>query len=114
MASIDTANLSLCDVFTTRHGAKIASIKDSDGDLVVQPDEHFRIPFEPSVFGETESERRNLVIETQSELLEEFARLDEWLIRYIAEHSERFFKKRLTVDQVRAAYSSCVRHSEKS
>ena len=107
------ANLSFCDVFTTRHGAKIASIRDGDGDLVFQPDEYFRVPFEPSVFGETESERRNLVIETQRELLEEFARLDETRIGYIAEHSERLFKKRLTVDQVRAAYSSCVRHSEK-
>jgi len=106
-------DLSLCDVFTTRHGAKLASIRDDDGDLVFQPDEFLRVVFEPSAFGDTDSQRMNLVIETSPAIQEEFARLDETLIGYIAEHSERLFKKRHTVEQVRAAYSSCVRHSEK-
>ena len=76
MASIDTANLSLCDVFTTRHGEKIASIKDGDGDLVFQPHEFLRVVFEPSAFGDTDSQSMNLVIETSPAIQEEFARLD--------------------------------------
>ena len=46
-------------------------------------------------------------------MLEEVERLDECLIVYIAEHSERILKKRLTVEQVRANYSSCLRTSDK-
>ena len=111
MASIDTANLSIRDVFTTRHGAKIVSIKDGDCDLVFQPNEYLRVPFEPSTFADSESQRLNLVIETTRPILEEFARLDEWFIEHIADHSERLLKKRLTFDQVWANYSSCVRTS---
>ena len=107
------ANLSLCYVFTTRHGAKLASIRDGDGDLVFQPDEFLRVVFEPSAFGDADSQRMNLIIETSPAIQEEFARLDETLVGYIAEHSDRILKKRHTLDQVRANYSSCIRTSEK-
>ena len=105
--------LSLCDVFTTRQGATIASIRDGDDDLVFQPDDFLRVVFEPSAFGDTDSQRMNLIIETTPTILEEFTRLDDTLIGYIAEHSDRLFNKRFTVEQVRAAYSSPVRRSEK-
>ena len=113
MASINPANLSLSDVFTTRGGAKIASIRNGDGDLVVQPNEFIRIPFEPSSFNESDSQRLNLILEAPRSVLEVFADLDEWLIGYLVEHSERFFKKKLTAEEVRASYRSCVRHSDK-
>ena len=106
MASIDTANLSLHDVFATRHGAKICSITDGDGDLVFQPNEYLRVPFEPSVFDKSETERLNRVFDSRRVL-------KEWLTQYLAEHSARLLKKRLTVDQVRANYFSCVRTSER-
>ena len=112
MASINTANLSLTDVFTTRHGAKIASIRDGRDDLVVQPNEFLRVPFEPSAFND-DAQRLNLVLEAPRPILEVLAELDEWLIGYLVEHSSRLFKKGLTEDQVRASYRSCVRHSEK-
>ena len=106
-------NLTIRDVFTTRNGAKIASIMDGDGDLVFQPKEYLRMPFEPSAFDKSERERLNLMFETTTPILEAFERLDEWLIQYIAEHSERILKKRFSLDQVRANYSSCIRMSEK-
>ena len=111
MASL--TDLRLRDVLTTRNGSKIASIKLGEEDLVYQPDEYLRVPFEPSAFDKFETERLNLVIETTRPILEEFERLDEALIAYIAEHSDRILKKRLTVEQVRANYSSCLRTSEK-
>jgi hypothetical protein len=107
------STLSLCDVLTTRRGAKIATIRDGDDDLVFQPDDFLRVVFEPSAVGDTDSQRMNLIIETTPAILEECTRLDDTLIGYIAEHSDRLFNKRFTVEQVRAAYSSPVRHSEK-
>ena len=99
--------------FTTRRGAKIANIRDDDGDLVFQPDDFLRIVFEPSAFRDSDSQRVNLIIETTATMVEEFTRLDESLIAYIAEHPDRLFNKCLTVEQVRASYSSPVRRSEK-
>ena len=65
-------DLRLRDVLTTRNGAKIASIKLGDDELVYQPDEYLRIPFEPSAFDKSETERLNLVLETTPPILEEF------------------------------------------
>ena len=113
MASINTATLSLGDVFTTRHGAEIASIRDGKGDLVIQPEEILRVPFEPSAYSESETHRLTMLLEASRPLLEVFAELDEWLIGYLIEHSSRVFKKPLTADQIRSSYSSCIRHSDK-
>ena len=106
-------NLRLRDVLTTRHGAKIASIKVGDADLVYQPTDFMRIPFEPSAFADPTSERTNLLNELIEPTHEEFTHLGECLIAYIAEHSERILKKRQSVEQVRANYRSCIRTSEK-
>ena len=114
MASIDIANVSLRDVFSTRHGAKIASIKAGEGDLVYQPNEFMRVPFEPSTFDkDPQATRLNLVLECTPQVQEAFQHFDEWLTEYLAEHSERILKKRLTVEQVKANYSSAVRVSDK-
>ena len=113
MAFINTANLSLSDVFTTPHGAKIASIRNGVNDLVIQPNEFVRIPFEPSAFNASDTYRLNMILEAPRPLLEVFAELDEWLSGYLIEHSERLFKKKLTAEEVRASCCSCVRHSDK-
>ena len=114
MASINLATLSLDDPFTTSNGAKIASIRrDGNNDLVVQPGELLRVPFEPTAFGESDSSRFNLVLEAPRPVLEAFADLDEWLISYLTEHAAQFFKKPMTADQVRDGYSSCIHHSDK-
>jgi len=39
---------------------------------------------------------------------EQFQRFDEWAVGYLAEQSERLFKKKLTPDQVREGYRSPV------
>jgi len=111
--AFNTANLSLSDVFTTPHGARISVIKDGTSDLAIQPNEFLRIPFEPSAFNASESYRLNMILEAPRPLLEVFAELDEWLIGYLVEHSSRLFNKALTAEEVRANYSSCVRHSDK-
>ena len=111
MASL--TDLRLRDVLTTRNGANIASIKLGEDELVYQPNEYLRIPFEPSAFDKSERESLNLVLETTPQILEFLLKLDEALITYVAQHSERLFKKKLSMAQVRANYSSCVRTSDK-
>ena len=106
--------LNLRDPFTTRHGAKIVAIRDADdSDLILQPDEFLRVVFEPSAFGDTDSQRLNMIIETSPAIQEELARLDESLIECLIEHTDRLFNKCLTAEQVRASYSSCIRDSDK-
>ena len=98
------------DVKTTQNGAKVANIKGGDGDaLVYLPDEFLSIPFDPSTFVESDSLRKDLAINITDAMRKELARLDAVLMVYISEHSERLLKKRLTLEQVRASYSSCIR-----
>ena len=40
--------------------------------------------------------------------MQEFGKIDAWDITYLAEHSERLFKKLLTADQVKEMYKPCV------
>ena len=115
MASITAADLCLSDVFVTPHGARISAIKDgAGGSVILQPNEFLRIPFDPSAFNsEGDSQRLTMILEATRPLLEAFADLDEFLVGYLTEHSQRLFSKTLTADEVRANYCSCVRHSDK-
>ena len=98
------------DIKTTQNGAKVANIKGGDGDaLVYLPDEFMSIPFNPSTFVESDSLRKDLVLNITDAMRKELARLDAMLMVYISEHSERLLKKRLTLEQVRANYCSCIR-----
>ena len=38
-----------------------------------------------------------------------FTQVDEWMVSYLVEHSERIFKKQLTLEQVRESYSPCLK-----
>ena len=114
MANINLATLSLGDPFTTSNGSKIASIRSGNDDLVLLPGEYLRVPFEPTTsFGESDTNRLNLVLEAPRPVLEAFADLDEWLIGYLTEHAAQLFKKPMTAEQVRGGYSSCIHHSDK-
>ena len=103
-------DFSIDDVKTTQNGVKLANIKGGDGNaLEYLPEDFLSIPFEPSTFIETTSSRKDLVINITEDMRKELARIDAMLIVYISEHSERLLKKRLSLEQVRAAYSPCVR-----
>ena len=103
-------DFSIDDVKTAQHGAKVANIKAGDGNaLEYLAEEFLAIPFEPSTFIESTSSRKDLVINITEEMRKDLARLDAMLIVYISEHSERLLKKRLSLEQVRAAYTPCVR-----
>ena len=113
-SSIDTAELRLGEVFLTRHNAKIASIRDGNKDLVLQPEEFLKVPFTPMNFDESgPTTRLNLFLHPCRSLLEDVASIDEWLIGYLADHSVEILKEQMNFDQVREKYISCIRHSDK-
>ena len=113
-SSIDTAELRLGDVFLTRHNAKIASIRDGSKDLILQPEEFFKVPFTPMNFDESgPTTRLNLFLHPCRSLLEDVASIDEWLIGYLADHSVEILKKQMNFEEVRESYISCIRHSAK-
>ena len=112
-SSIDTAELRLGDVFLTRHNAKIASIRDGNKDLVLQPEEFLKVPFTPMNFDDNAATRLNLFLHPCRSLLEDVVSIDEWLIGYLADHSVEILKEQMNFDQVREKYISCIRHSDK-
>ena len=89
-SSIDTAELRLGEVFLTRHNAKIASIRDGNKDLVLQPEEFLKVPFTPMNFDDTVATRLNLFLHPCRSLLEDVASIDEWLIGYLPTTPSRF------------------------
>ena len=94
----------------TQHGAKVENIAGGDGNaLEYLAEEFLATPFEPSTFIESTSSRKDLVINITEGMRKDLARLDAMLIVYIPEHSERLLKKRLSLEQVRAAYTPRVR-----
>ena len=109
-----TLSTDICigDALPTQNNAKHANITDKDGNtLEYFPDEFMRIPFEPSTFSESISSRK-IAIDITDATRKEFARLDAVLMVYISEHSERPFKKRMSLEQVRNNYSSPIHTSE--
>ena len=73
------------------------------------PDDVLSMPFNPSTFINSDSQRKDLAISITDNVRKEFARLDAVLMMYIKEHSERLFKKPLTLEQVKTNYCSCIR-----
>ena len=112
--AIDTAQFRLGDIFITRHNAKIASIRNGNTNLIIQPGEFLKVPFTPMNFDEGSGTKRfNLFVHPCRSLLEDLATIDEWLIAYLAEHSIKYFKKLMQPEEVRGTYVSRVRHSDK-
>ena len=57
--------------------------------------------FNPSTLINSDSIRKDLPISITDDMRKDFARLDTVLMLYITEHSERLFKKPLTLEQVK-------------
>ena len=112
--AFNTANLSIDDVFTTSRGSKIARIKDGDNNCEYIPSSKLRVPFEPSTFDKNpDATRLNLQLSIDDPAMQqELKKFDEWIIEYIAEHSERLLKRQMTKDKVRAGFTSSIKEKE--
>jgi hypothetical protein len=102
--------LSLDEVFVNKRGGKTASVlKDGKANATVLfPHELVRAPFGPNTFDRNpEATRQNLEIRCSPSLENTFREIDLWAKKYLAENSERLFKKKLHESEL--GYVSCVR-----
>ena len=108
---IQTSQWTIDNVICTSRGSKVAKLRGSSGNFCTfTPKNYLRVPFEPSVFDkDPTAQRLNLVLECDCELHEEIAAFDAWIVKYIAENSERILKRSMSIEQVRAGYSSCLK-----
>ena len=67
-----------------------------------------KMPFGPGNFDKTPAVRQNLDFRCTPELFEYFTALDTWMKDYLMCHSERIFKKQLTIEEVNSGYHPCV------
>ena len=102
----------LKDPQTSARGARTCQLQDKDGKRI-----HFTLgsrlepcttPFGASSWNDENASRKTLDFHLTDEQAAEFDAFDEWAIGYLAEHSERVFKKKLTAEQVAQNYRSPV------
>ncbi len=113
--AINTAKLTIDDVFTTSRGSKIARIRDGEeNDCDFTPACKLRVPFAPSTFDKKpEATRLDLQLSIDDEAtLRELRKFDEWAVEYIAHNSERLLRKKLSKEQVKAIYTSNLKTKE--
>jgi len=105
--------LSLGDVYVNPKGAKTCLLTDGGARFYYTAPEPTRSPFGPNNFDkDPAATRQNLELRCTKQMEEFFSALDSWCIEYLTAHSERIFKKSLTLDQVRAMYHPTQRAQE--
>ena len=106
------SSLHLGDVHTNAKGAKMAPLSDAGEKCFYTFAEATKAPFGPSNFDKDASApRQNLEVRVTGDAASYFRGLDEWAVEYICAHSERLFKKRLSLQQVRDSYTPCLRQA---
>jgi hypothetical protein len=107
------SSLALANVSITAKGAKMAVLSngaDSHDRCNYIFSEPTRCPFGPSNFDkDPKATRQNLDIRVTGDAAVFFEGLDAWAIDYICAHSERLFKKTLSLAQVKDMYHPCIR-----
>ena len=100
---------SLSDQQVTAKGAKMAMITANGERIFITPTaKPLKMAFGPGNFDKTPAVRQNLDFRCTPELLEYFTALDTWMKDYLICHSERIFKKQLTIEEVNSGYHACV------
>ena len=111
---IDTSNLAFSTILTNAKGAKQLPALYKDGEPVIwQPNEYVEIPFEPSAFNDEAANRVTLCVSPSVSMCEAIKALDEWCIETLVKNATTLICVRLTADQVRERYMSCLKTSEK-
>ena len=105
------APLALADRLVSSRGAKSCTLTANATKLIVtvgSRTEMLTTPFGASSFGDEVSNKKTIEFRLPPQWLPYFQALDDWAVPYLAEHSERLFKKTLSVEQVRDSYKPCV------
>jgi len=108
----DFSRFSLADVNISAKGAKTAALT-CGGERFHYTTDLTRAPFGPGSFErDPAATRQNLELRATSNMEEFFSSLDAWAIEYLTAHSQRLFKKPLTLAQVREMYHPTLRRAE--
>ena len=115
ITTIDYTKLSFDDVFCSKRGSKVARLNSGGDPCILMLKQHLRSPFDASTFDKDPAATRlNLQISLDDPIVvEQLQAFEAWLLDYLAQHSERIFKKVLTSDQLKANYSSFMREPTK-
>ena len=108
---MDFCKLELALPVVSARGAKSCALTDGSAKCILtvgSRDSLLTTPFGACSFGEEQTSRKNCELRLPPQWLQYFKNFDAWAITYLAEHSERLFKKLLTADQVKEMYKPCV------
>ena len=105
--------LQLGEVTVNAKGAKLALLTNGGERFHYTTPSPLRAPLGgPSNFDkDKEAPRQNLELRCTKEVAAFFKGLDEWAVEHICAHSERLFKKSLTLAQVKDMYHLCLRQA---
>ena len=98
ITTIDYTKLSFDDVFCSKRGSKVARLNSGGDPCILMLKQHLRSPFDASTFDKDPAATRlNLQISLDDPIVvEQLQAFEAWLLDYLAQHSERIFKKVLT------------------
>ena len=109
---LDTSSWQIKDPQISARGAKSCPVLNAEGDKVFftlgSKSQPVSTPFGATSFNDEATSRKTIEFNLTPEQEEQFRQFDEWAVGYLAEQSERLFKKKLTPDQVREGYRSPV------
>ena len=95
-------------------GAKSALLTCKSGPVVFIGKKACEAPFGATNFDrDVTAVRQNLELRLSSEQEDYFSEFDAWAVENLSSHSERLFKKQLTVAQIKESYHSPVKKKEK-
>jgi len=98
---------SISDQQVSARGSKLATISAGGERIYIIPTTTpLRMPFGPGNFDKTPAIRQNLDFRATPELWEYFTALNSWARDYLMCHSERIFKKQLTMEEINFWLSS--------
>ena len=107
----DFSQLQLAEPIVSSRGAKSSALSNNGVKYVHtvgSREEPLTSPFGASSFGDEQTTRKTIEFRIRVAWVDFFDRFDAWAVTYLTCHSERLFKKPLTIDQVRDGYKPCV------
>ena len=110
---IDIQALSLQDAVLGK-GARLCNIVGkNDAQVFWRPGHFMDVAFEPQGYNDPEANRVNLSLRPTQAVVDAVRELDDFLIAYIAQHSERILGKVLDEPAVRDRYQSCLKSNDR-
>ena len=109
---MDFSTWQLRDCTVSARGAKSCALTKANNERVIvnlgSKAEPVRTPFGATSFGDEATARRTIEFSLNPEQVKQWQDFDEWAVQYLAKNSTRLFKKKQSVEEVRASYKSPV------